>query len=450
MIDGGASARPATTPGSSADLAQRIGDWAEKFKAAPSRLARIKASIRDFVGCVAAGAALPEVNAAISLAPGGHVPVWGRADSFDPAGAALVAGTAGSLLQLHDVYGPGSSHPSSPVISAAWSTFHHVGGVSAEDFAGAVAAGYETANRIAAACVPAQLLAGSSPTGTAGALGAAVAAAKIRRLNAAGIGRAISNAALLLPATPFAAMRAHGALVPLHAGLAARAGYEAANLAREADSGHHILEGDRHGPGLIALLRGDTKDIEPERWGGETIDSIGWKFFPACLATHVALEAALRMDRVAAKDIERVVVRRPDSPLNSMVDNGPGDGCLYDRLMSLRWVLARSLLLGCYQYPAAISNSPATLALAQKIELISDSRPGPETGGEFWTTLEIYVAGRLHACIDHRRPVGADPTSPGPRGWTMALDEPALQAKFALLTDRARMDPEHLRVLDIL
>jgi 2-methylcitrate dehydratase PrpD len=430
------------------DLAQRIGTWAEGFSPTPSHLARIKASIRDFVGCVAAGTAHEELRPAISLAAEGRVPVWGMADSFDPSGAALVVGCAGALLQLHDVYGPGACHPSAPVISAAWSTFHHVGGVPSEDFVCAVATGYEAANRIAAACVPAQLFAGSSPTGTAGALGAAVAAAKIRRLNAAGIGRAVTNAALLLPATPFAAMRTHGALAPLHPGLAGRAGYEAASLARHGDAGRHILEGDAEGPGLIGLLGAKSAHIEPERWNGGTIDKIGWKFFPACLATHVALEAVLRMDRVVPQEIDRVVVRRPGGPLESMVANGLGDGGLYDRLMSLRWVLARALELGCYRYPDAVVDSPATASLARKFELIVDATPAA-THDEAWTTVEIYAAGALRSRIDYKHLVDADRTSPGPRGWTMTLDESALLDKFESLTAQAEIDPEHLAMIGI-
>ena len=37
------------------DLAQRIGFWAENFSPTTTRLARINASVRDFLGCVIAG-----------------------------------------------------------------------------------------------------------------------------------------------------------------------------------------------------------------------------------------------------------------------------------------------------------------------------------------------------------------------------------------------------------
>jgi 2-methylcitrate dehydratase PrpD len=294
--------------------------------------------------------------------------------------------------------------------------------------------------------MPAQLLAGSVPTGTAGALGAAVAAALIRGLGPAGIGRAVSIAALLLPATPFAAMRSHGALVPLHGGLAARAGYEAASLARDAGAGQRVLEGDARGPGLIALLGGTAAAIEPERWAGESLDAIGWKFFPACLATHPAIEAALRLERIAPADIARVEIERPAGPLDSMVANGPADGGLYDRLMSLRWVVARALELGRYDYPQAIIDRRSTMDLAQKIELVQ--KPAADSALPS-TSVRVHARdGSTRAIVYHRSGV-RDPENRGPRGFTRVLDELALRRKYDDLIAGTAVPAPQLRALGI-
>ncbi len=421
--------------GDASELSQRIGDWAHGFEPSAARRQRIKTSLRDFIGCVVAGTRRPELRSALRLAQGGSVPVWGLSDSFDAAGAALVAGTAGALLQLQDVYRPGGSHPSSPVIPAAWSALQATPGVSPEFFVQSVAAGYEVANRIAAACVPAQLLAGSSATGTAGCIGAAVAAAKIRGLDRHGIARAVANAAFMLPATPFASMRSHGALAPLHGGLAARAGYEAASLAREAHAGRRLLEGDADGPGVIALLKGDASLLQPERWQGETLDAVCWKLYPACFASHTALEAILNLGPIDASQVERVVVRRPAGLLDSTVGAGPQDGGLYDRLMSIRWVLARALELGHYEYPQAVADEASTLALAHRIELIHDADLDALLPATSSATIEVHIAGEVRR-IDYRRPAAADPAAGGPatrRGWTATLDEDALYGKFERL-----------------
>jgi hypothetical protein len=55
----------------------------------------------------------------------------------------------------------------------------------------------------------------------------------------------------------------------------------------------------------------------------------------------------------------------------------------------------------------------------------------------------------LRSRIDYRHLVDADRTSPGPRGWTMTLDESALLDKFESLTAQAEIDPEHLAMIGI-
>ena len=430
------------------DLAQRIGSWSHDFSASTQRSARIEASIRDFVGCVIAGTRRPELRHALWLAHGGGVPVWGLEDSFDAAGAALVTGTAGSLLQLHDFYGPGASHPSSPVIAAAWSALQSCGSASRHSFVGAVAAGYEAANRIAGAGMPGQLLAGSTPTAMSGTIGAAVAAALIDGLDAAGVGRAVSNAALLIPVAPLAAMRSHGALVPLHAGLAARAGYEAALLARDADAGEKVLEGDENGPGLIKLLGGDPGRIKPQHWSGDTLEDLGWKFFPACIASHVALEALLRLGPIDAQSIQRVVVQQPARGLDMLIDTGPDEGELFDRLMSLRWVLARALEDGAYEYPAAIAARASTAALAAKIHIRHEASLDKVSPQTLCANIEVQTSEGMQR-IDYRRPATGDPDDGGPRGWTSTLDRLALNRKFVALSDGCAQVPQLLQALGL-
>ena len=282
--------------------------------------------------------------------------------------------------------------------------------------------------------MPGQILAGSTPTAMSGTFGAAVAAALLHGLDAAGVARSVSNAALLVAVAPIAAMREHGSLVPLHAGLAARAGYEAAVLARDADAGAAVLEGDESGPGLITLLGGDVASIQPEDWGGETIDSIGWKFFPACFGSHVALEAVLRMGRIDPASIQRVVVQQPARLLDRVIESGPLAGDLYDRLMSLRWVLARALEESAYEYPAAIAGSSSTAALAAKIDIQHARHLDALLPDTLSARIEVQTTAGVRS-IDYRRPANGDPESPGPRGWSVTLDETMLGKKFAALSE---------------
>ncbi len=418
------------------DLAERVGCWATDFSPTAPQLARIRASVRDFMGCVVAGTRRSELRPALWLAHGGTVPVWGLPDSFDPAGAALVCGTAGSLLQLHDIYVPAGMHPSSTVIPAAWSALHGAGARRRDIFVRAVAAGYESANRFALACSPGQGLAGSSATATGGAIGAAVAAALIAGLNARAIGFAIANAALLMQAAPTAAMRAHGTLAPLHSGLAARAGYEAATLARAGGAGRHILEGDPSGSGLMGLLRGQPQSLQPEAWHGETIDDVCWKYFPACFFSLVAIEAALQIPLANRDHIGRVSLRLPNRML-ALVGHGPRGAELYDRLMSVRWGVACALLHGSHDMDRAIEPDNETLALAQRIEVVHAPELDRLLPDTLSADLSVY-SGHEHVQLAYRRNATRGPPKTDlPTGSSFVLDDTRLRDKFSVLTRAA-------------
>ncbi len=420
----------------SQDLAERIGLWAANFAPSAAQLARIRASIRDFMGCVVAGTRRSELRPALWLAHGGAVPVWGLSDSFDPAGAALVSGTAGALLQLHDVYVPAGLHPSSTVIPAAWSALHGAGARRREVFVLAVAAGYESANRFAVACAPGQAHAGSSATATGGAIGAAVAAALVAGLDARGIGDAIANAAMLMQAGPTAGMRAHGSLAPLHSGLAARAGYEAASLARAGNAGRHILEGDATGPGLMQFLRGQLHSLQPEEWHGQTIDEVCWKYFPACFFSLAAIEAALQIPLVNRDHIGRVSLRLPNRML-ALVGHGPRGPELYDRLMSLRWGVACALLHGCYDIDHALETNKDTLALAQRIQVVHAPELDRLLPDTLSADLSVYSE-QEHLQLAYRRSATLDPPRAGfPTGSSFVLDDARLREKFNVLTRAA-------------
>jgi 2-methylcitrate dehydratase PrpD len=433
-------------------LARRIADAATRLSLDGLPRAsqdRLRWSVLDFLGCAIGGAALPDVGPALVLAGSGEVHIPGFDQGFDMASAAMVFGTAGTLFQIHDVYLPGHIHSSSPVVPAAWVAWQRQGG-PVESFLEAVLAGYETLNRLSATTYPRQQKAGSTPTATLGALGAAVAAGRMAGLTGESLARAIGNAAMLAPLTPFQALREHGSAVPLHSGAAARAGVEAVLLAERGwAAGQCVLEGTDGFPGWLAVIEGDPSVLRPEQWDGRSVDDMIWKLMPACFASLPAVEAALRLPRMDVGRIESVEIRMPGAPM-TLVGEGPSrhEPELYDRLMSVRWSVAQVLLNGTYG-PAMAMKSPPAHAMLEALLAKITVRHSPELDSALpaavATTIRVELAdGSAHEVIHSRKPA-LDLADGLPYAWISTPDAQLLAAKFATLTAHRATEAQSLR-----
>ena len=106
-----------------AGLASRIADFACRFGwddlSAPRRT-KVRWFLADFVGSTLAGSTLPEAESGYVLAQPGPVKLPGDARGLTPESAAVAMGTVGALLQIHDGFGGGGNHPSSAIVSALW------------------------------------------------------------------------------------------------------------------------------------------------------------------------------------------------------------------------------------------------------------------------------------------------------------------------------------------
>jgi 2-methylcitrate dehydratase PrpD len=205
-----------------------------------------------------------------------------------------------------------------------------------------------------------------------------------------------------------------------------------------------VLEGDAFGPGLVQLLHGDPQRLVPEHWRGETIDDVSWKFYPACFASIVAIEAALQLPRVDANNIKSVALQLPDRML-SLVGHGPRGAQLYDRLMSLRWSVACALRSGRYDM-GAVEPDEATLTLAQRIKIIHQPALDALLPDTYAADIDVLTdAGRSQ--LAYRRPANQDPPAGTARGWTRSLDERALLTKFNVLTRESPAISESLQAL---
>ena len=123
----------------------------------------------------------------------GDVPVPGRADTFDPASAALVTAYAAHLDDFDDTHLATVVHPGASVFGAALGATA-LRDVSGDELLRAFAAGIELQLRIAIAMSPSHYDAGWHITGTVGLLGAAMTASILLGLDAEAAGRALGVA----------------------------------------------------------------------------------------------------------------------------------------------------------------------------------------------------------------------------------------------------------------
>lgn len=199
----------------------------------------------DTVGVMVAGCAGDVAGRLCALlaqerAPG-TIPVPGRTRRLDRLDAAHVGGTGAHGIELDDGYRQGSVHPGVAVVPALLA-LSHGRCVSGARLLEALVAGYETVTAVGRACHPALRKRGFHPTGTVGALGAAMAAGRLEGLDAAHIESALGFAASSA-AGLFAFLGGGGDVKRLHAGHAAREGLLAALLARQGVQGPpHVLE----------------------------------------------------------------------------------------------------------------------------------------------------------------------------------------------------------------
>jgi 2-methylcitrate dehydratase PrpD len=439
----------------SAGLASRIARFARRLRwenLSPQRQRKVRWFLADYIGCALAGATLPEAASGFVLAQPGAVTLPGEARGLTPESAAVAMGTLGALLQVHDGFGRGGNHPSSAIVSALWAA---KGARPLADLLLPAAVGYEVANRIAECSHPAQTLAGSAPTATSGAIGAAAAVGTLRGLNEARLADAIGIAAFTAPVAAVRGLTEHGSVVPLHGGLAARCALEAVQLAEAGlSAGDRLLEGGSV-PGLIPFLRGDPSQLAPETWRGETIDGVYFKPLPACRHAQPAVEAVLAIlaqgpvDKHAVKE-----VRVMTYPVALLFGDPPrAEHELYDRLMSLPWAVASCLVHHGYGFDnvAAPARDARIEALYPRMRATVDPAYEREYPRRFCARVEIEFADGAVRMGECRMEYGAlaEDGAYSPRGTTTPpLDDSGMRRKFLDLACRRILRAEAEALLE--
>jgi 2-methylcitrate dehydratase PrpD len=341
----------------------------------------------DYLGVAARGSlydsSRPPQNLARLLGanPAGAI-VIGTELKTSPPLAALANGIAAHAPELDDVVNEASLHPGVVVMSAALAA-GHLAGASVRSFIEAIVVGYEVCVRVALSLSPsAPYERGFHPTGTCGTMGAAVAAAKILKLdpnqmvNALGI--AGSQAA---GSMEFLADGSH--TKRFNAGWAAHSGVVAALLARDGLTGPRtILEGT-HGF-LHAYAAASNPDRLLSDWARPYhIMKTSIKPYSCCRYKQGAIDCILKImqeNGLQASDVEKATIGLLSAGFPLIAEPAElkqNPKSIVDAQFSMPFGAAVAILYGnaaLDEYVLDNVQSTRVKALMEKISCVKDSR----------------------------------------------------------------------------
>jgi 2-methylcitrate dehydratase PrpD len=256
-------------------------------------------AVLDTVGVALAGAMQPAarvVQRVIESEGHGSCRVLGTTLRSTAGNAALANGTAAHALDYDDMCFVSLAHPSAPLVAAALAAAD-VAGASGTALLDAYVVGFELEGRLGRAMNPRHYQRGWHCTSTVGTIGAAAAASRLLALDVGATAHALAIAA----SEASGLKENFGTMVkPLHAGLAARNGVLAAQLAKAGmTASASAMDGAQ---GFLAAMDSETPSLDAvaadlgTRW--EIVETgITVKLYPSCAGTHPTLDALLDLRR---------------------------------------------------------------------------------------------------------------------------------------------------------
>ena len=340
--------------------------------------ATARAAILDSLACAIAGrnepVALRLRTFALARSSGGPATLWGTGEKVPAELAALVNGAAAHALDYDDVSWAMNGHPTVPLLPAAFAAAEAVG-ASGRDFLRAYVAGFEVEARLGQALGRSHYEKGWHATSTLGVFGAAAAAGILLGLDPPKLRRAFG----------IACSRAAGSRAnfgtdakPLHAGLAARAGLEAAEFARLGVTAREdIVEADM---GLSDLYAGKKPLSLPALGRPFALEKPGLELkpYPSCRFTHRTIDLVLALaEKHAEKTLESLEIASDPLGLKILIYPTPRTGL--EAKFSLPYCAAVAWLDG-WPGLAAFSDERARRADVQKLlrRVVVREARGPE------------------------------------------------------------------------
>ena len=370
----------------------------------PLARSRARDAVLDVIGCMLAGsrealaapllAVLPVFEEPIPQAPS---LLMGTRRFASPGDAALFNGAVAHALDYDDTNHPAYAHPSAVIVPALLALVpgRNVTGARVID---AYIAGFEVFGKLGRALNTQHYKRVWHATGTFGALASAVACGRLL-----GLDHAQMVMCLGIAASSASGLRANfGSMVkPLHAGLAARAGLQAALLAQAGhDASSEVMD---HRYGYLNVFNADIeRDPAPLMAMGHELEiltehGLALKPFPSCGATHPGIEAALLLHEdiggEAIASARAGVCEMAFAPLIYVMPHLPLEG-----KFSLHYCIATALLrgeLGLRSFtPEMIANVRVRDLIPRiSMEIDEDLRADPE----FATRMSVVtVSGKRY------------------------------------------------------
>lgn len=318
----------------------------------------------------------------------------------DPATAAFVNATAGTFLELDEGYRP-TGHPAMHVVPAALAAAQVLRSTGRE-FLVAVLAGYEVTARLFEAY---RLTYPLHPHGHFGAVGAAVAVARLRNADPEEPA-AIAATLPLLPvwqpcyegATARNAYTGTAAMIGVNANRMAASGFTGSREAQKVAFGEMV--GELVNPGVL------TEPVDPENL---RITRNYLKLHSACALSHSALDAVLTLGPLSAGEIESVEVETVSNNMKVSRLARPND---LSTRFSLPYAVAAAIVHG-HTGPEAFVPDKRVFELAERVEVrtaedLEDAWPAAAPAR---VTVRLRGEERAHR-VDNPRGHHANPVRP--------------------------------------
>lgn len=379
--------------------ADQIAGWATRPPTLPdsARYIALRALI-DTIGVSLGGSEEPAPRILASRvarqAAEGPATLMTRDGNTDAASAALVNGTAAHALDFDDVSAAYDGHPSCPVLPAAVAAAEATG-ASGEDLLVAYALGIEVASAVGAALGQWNYSQGFHTTSVVGTIGAAVAAGLLYELDEPSLRRALGIAASCASGLK----KNFGTMAkPLHAGLAARAGVEAAELAAAGFSADEdVFSGEI---GMLAVFGASDPlaSFLPGEYSGQewlvVAPGISLKKYPCCYMLARALDGALALkeEGVDADQVQSVEIVVQPGGLSALIHDRPKTGL--EGKFSMPYSVAAALVDGEIKLATFTDDAvmrPGVRSLMERIEYREAPDPDGKGGGGFSVAEQGYT-----------------------------------------------------------